>query len=548
MNARLKKTRIGFWGTSMATSYVNLDALIVREDLFAKPDKSVSPSSKTKSIKVQDLLEGSFTFQSLRKPDFQRETSNWEPEKVVDLVESFLKGDFVPSIILWYSDDGKTFVIDGAHRLSALIAWVHDDYGDRGRSKKFFNDFIPPEQQKIADRTRELMKAVGSYAEIKDASAFPEQSGAKALKLARNAGAVDFHIQWVEGDPETAETSFKKINQKATLIDPTEFQMIESRRKANAIAARALIRAGAGHKYWGGKIPNSSQKEIEKIAKEIYDTLFVPALESPIKTLDLPVAGRGYSGESVKLIFDFINLSNGLVLAQKKLKPLSDDTDGSQTINFLKTSQRIIDRICSKEPCSLGLHPAVYFYSAAGRYQPTAFLATVQMMMDFEAQDKFAWFTKHRAKFEEFLATHRHFINQIVSQFGSGIKGYEWVYKLHTEILSNLETGTESELVTQLINSHKWRLKDLPSTGTAFSTETKSAIYLKTALSSAIKCGVCGARMHKNSMSAGHIERREDGGISHSDNGQMEHFYCNTGYKEKLASLAKSKDSGLPPQ
>ncbi len=40
-----------------------------------------------------------------------------------------------------------------------------------------------------------------------------------------------------------------KIYQQATLIDKTELKLLESRRKPNSIAARAIIRSGTGHKY-----------------------------------------------------------------------------------------------------------------------------------------------------------------------------------------------------------------------------------------------------------------------------------------------------------
>lgn len=530
-----RKTKIGLWGAPMAKQLVNLDALIIREDLHRQPEDTVSPASKARDIKVSDLTSDSLMLQSLRKPDFQRETASWSPENIVDLVESFLKGDFVPSIILWFSKDGKTFVIDGAHRLSALIAWVHDDYGDKKISLEFFSNFIPTDQKKIAERTRKLMAGrVGSYDQIKQAGRTPSTSEEKHVRYSRKAGALAFHIQWVEGsDPDIAESSFKKINQKATLIDPTEFQLIEARKKPNGIAARALMRAGVGHKFWGS-LSGESQEEIANIAKEIYDMLFVPEMnEGGIKTLDLPVAGKGYSAEAVKLIFDFVNLSNNTVISQSKLAPLADDIDGSETIKFLKKVRHIIALICSDDFGSLGLHPAVYFYSHSGRYQPTAFLATVRLLQEMEANNEFDWFVERRARFEEFLVGHRYFVNQIVSQFGSGLKGFEWVYKLYRSILEHIDSIESNELVEVLIQSQKWRLKEPASEGKKFDKETKSAIFLKSALRSATTCGICGARIHRNSVEAGHIIPREEGGINHSSNGQLEHPYCNHGYNER---------------
>ena len=63
-----------------------------------------------------------------------------------------------------FANTGNLFIIDGAHRLSALIAWVKDDYGDRSTSLTFFENLIPPEQEEAAQKTRNLIKKlVGSY-------------------------------------------------------------------------------------------------------------------------------------------------------------------------------------------------------------------------------------------------------------------------------------------------------------------------------------------------------------------------------------------------
>ena len=126
---------------------VNLDALILREDFEVEASKPPASSQLAPGLKVNELEESSMTYLAVRKPDFQRETADWQPEMVVDLVTSFLDGDLIPSVILWRSpSSGSIFVIDGAHRLSALIAWVQNDYGDGRRSMEFFENIIPPEQ------------------------------------------------------------------------------------------------------------------------------------------------------------------------------------------------------------------------------------------------------------------------------------------------------------------------------------------------------------------------------------------------------------------
>ncbi len=102
----------------------NLDALIVREDFEVLDTPVQFPAIQT--IQIRDLEQGSFFYQVLRKPDFQRETADWTSERISEFVDSFLSGDLIPGIILWNSGS-NIFVIDGAHRLSALIAWVQDD-------------------------------------------------------------------------------------------------------------------------------------------------------------------------------------------------------------------------------------------------------------------------------------------------------------------------------------------------------------------------------------------------------------------------------------
>jgi hypothetical protein len=69
------------------------------------------------------------------------------------------------------------------------------------------------------------------------------------LRRARAIATKQPPIQRVEGDAVIAEKSFFKINGNPTTIDPTELDIIRARKKPNAIATRALMRAGTGHKY-----------------------------------------------------------------------------------------------------------------------------------------------------------------------------------------------------------------------------------------------------------------------------------------------------------
>jgi hypothetical protein len=331
---------------------VNLDALIPREYFEAAGNPQQLSSEPPRGIRVTDFEKTNLTYLFLRKPEFQRETSDWGPSKVADLIYGFLDGDLIPSIILWRSPTGNIFVIDGAHRVSAFVAWVNDDYGDKEISRAFFNNRIPEDQIKAAQQTRTLIESqVGSYNDLKRAAQNQTVADPSQLRFAQNLAASSIGVQWVVGDATTAERSFFKINQEPTPIDQTELTMIKERRKPQALATRALMHAGTGHNYWSAFDP-VVQREITELAREIYDALFRPDVDTPLRTLDVPVAGKGYSPYSPKLIFELVKYVNRTPATE-----IPDDSDGVKTLDYLRAVRRAASLISGQKPQSLGLHP-----------------------------------------------------------------------------------------------------------------------------------------------------------------------------------------------
>lgn len=212
---------------------LTLDAMIKRADFFQlnnEENQNFSLSAKNRSSINFDSLKSDSNFVlNLRKPDFQRETNEWSIEQTVGFIQSFLEGFFVPSVILWQSTDGYVFVIDGAHRLSALRAWIEDDYGDRGVSLAFyFGGDLSQSQKKIANRTREQVEAtVGTYQSLKDKLTARNlnpsiQYDDLTNKRLKNFSGRELELQWVSGDASIAEASFFKINTQGTALDKTE--------------------------------------------------------------------------------------------------------------------------------------------------------------------------------------------------------------------------------------------------------------------------------------------------------------------------------------
>lgn len=509
---------------------VNLDALIYREAFEVLEPTSSSVSTQT--LQIRNLEPGDFFYNVVRKPDFQRETSDWPSDKIVGFVKSFLEGDLIPALILWQAGS-QIFVIDGAHRLSALIAWVHDDYGDGRTSKRFFDGIIPQEQLNIADLTRRKMKKeIGTYDDHKLAIEHPNKVTEDILIRAKRLGSLAIQLQWVKGDASKAEASFFKINQQAAPIDKTELKLLKARKHPNALAARAIVRSGTGHKYWS-RFTSEKKDEIERKSREINELLFVPSLKTPIKTLDLPVAGRGYSSQTLPLVFEFVNLANGLSPSSK----LISDDNGEETIKYLSNCRRLANRMSGTHPSSLGLHPVVYFYSSTGRYQPTAFLATVAFLQEIESLNRFQVFTKNRRAFEDFLLAHRVLVNQVTVKYGSGPKGFSRLKQLFVFLLDQLESGKNTPKLLDAMAAHQDfsflqpREVVVTEVGIDFGSDAKSTIFLRDALKDPLRCAICGGLVHRNAISIDHVIRKADGGNGEPDNGQLTHPYCNTTVK-----------------
>ncbi|WP_299257549.1 DUF262 domain-containing protein [uncultured Kushneria sp.] len=509
---------------------VNLDALIPREDFAINEGGSTSQFGQT--IQIRDLEEGSFFYPILRKPDFQRETADWTPDKISSFIESYISGDLIPAIILWQSGV-NIFVIDGGHRLSALIAWVSDDYGDGDISRQFFEHQISDEQKKIAEKTRkEVSKKIGSYKDLQHAARYPDRANQEHVEKAKKLGFTALQLQWVTGDAEKAEESFFKINQHAAPIDKTELRLLNSRQKPNAIASRAIIRAGKGHKYWSS-FSLEAQDTIEELSNHINNLLFSPTFQTPIKTLDLPVAGKGYSAGSLNLLLDLINLANNKTESQ-----VSNDLDGSETINFLKTTKRILSRITGQHPSSLGLHPIVYFYSVSGRYQPTSFLAAIEFVKWLDQHKKLKQFISAREGFENFMLQYKSIPNQITNKFGSGAKkGHRRLFEFYVKLLNlKLEGTSDTDIVENISKDDIFGFLQFSPSFTktnesSFSNNVKSTAFIQEALKNPIRCQICQGLIHKNSTSFDHIQRKENGGTGSAENAQLAHPYCNSTYK-----------------
>ena len=482
----------------------------------------------------------------LRKPDFQRETSEWSPAKVAGLIESFVVGDLIPAVILWHDVGGSyVFVIDGGHRLSALAAWVNDDYGDGDISKSFYGE-IPEDQKKVAVQTRrQIAKTIGTYADYQFALRNPD-SASVTPPMRERANRVATHgiaVQYVEGNARKAEQSFRQINQQGTPINKTEQYILKARRSAVGIAAHAIVHSARGHKYWD-KFPPPMQGALERLAGEVHALLFDPPLASPIKAIDLPIGGKANAAQSLALVLELIGLVNEVEdIADPEKMP--EDLDGSLTMKYMQRCKQVAEFINSNEKGSLGLHPIVYFYSPQGRHKPASFYAAVSFVETLGAKKKVDDFIAVRGKFEQLLLAHEYISQQIVRNARGASGGTETLRDYWMRCIDLLKTN-DVEKTVEIVLKEFGVLGRAPTSGEAgkaFTTAVKESVYITEGIDGASRCPECGGLIDPHAATVDHRDRREDGGSNDASNGQLMHPYCNTGYKEKQVARERADTS-----
>lgn len=539
----------------MPANRVNLDALIPRLDFDAGPEPTTKPGDFDK-IFAHDLTKGRPLYGVLRKPDFQRETAIWTPDKVRDLVVAFVDEDLVPALILWRSPTNHIFVIDGAHRLSSLAAWVNNDYGTGNLSYPFFEGQFSS-HEKAAKAAKDLVEdAIGPYRDISEAFSVPNPT-AKNKQIAAKLVNCSLRVQWLTGDSTKAERSFFKINEQGVPLTNTELTLLYSRKCPNSIAARAINQRGAGHPFW--KEFQEKKKEIEKLAQELHDSLFQPPLmANTVKTPELPIAGRVNAATTLSLLLDTVNLTNGIegtvphskVDAEKSVPP---DKDGTQTVDFLKRTKRTVlrisNRVSTDDVSALNLHPLVYFYSENGNHLPSLFLAVVELMNEYEKNNSFKAFTLIREKFENFLVDNKDLIQQVSRSTRGQIKAVHKIKEFLAFVVKSLQEyqgrKPDAHVKSALAKSQVFSFlrptapAEHAKTSKDFSAAQKSRKFIEHALENAARCTICYARIPDYGISFDHKHDKKLGGGGELANIQFSHPYCNSAKDTIVAVKAK---------
>lgn len=560
---------------------VYLDHHISRDSLFYK--RPMIAGSETGSarhfLSIKQLYGDQSESYLLRKPDFQRATWSWTPEDCVELLEAVLNEQVVPSVIMWLDKDGTKFVLDGGHRISVLLAWIKDDWGDRLAADRFKDDTLEAASKHAARRVRELItqRTIGSFQDYVDAErrykelAQSDRVPASEMdsvsltyaQKARRWGSVEtgFPVLWVKGDYKTAERSFLKINKTGRQLSKWETKLVENRTSSMARAVMSIAEVQEASRFWpvddseinSSKSLADKAEQIIRIVKELHTLLFLPVYETPIKDPKQPLVATPFTKPEAKPAFvaEILTITEGLKGQAAETERLIQKDSGAPAsqlvengLTLLQHASDDISSIYGSSPRSLLLMPLVYFYNDQGRYVRSllyGMLHWVNYGSQKEVFERKLLFSVHRKAFEHVIIHYKEdIITRISRRIGSGsevtyptARYFHGLLKLlikKSDAVESADFASDHERLIETLGKEKemssYQARE--SKGRVFTVAQKTTTNIRDYLGMFSECGICKGRYFPGMFTqADHIEPRKKGGKTIAHNARNTHPFCN---------------------
>jgi len=565
--------------------HVYLDHLIARQSLrYTKPDSSYENSSAShgrydNNIRFSDIRKEEGWFDSLVKPDFQRATCAWSPDTCVKFLNSVIHRRIIPSIILWRSDEtGLVYVLDGAHRLSVLRAWMIDDWGDK--AAEFYKD--SPDYARVkegADAARRAVdEKIGAFSNFADAyrewNEIAKKGGAplKQMSGERAEMAVFYSdiamasrtlsAQWETGDYDAAEESFLAINRQGAPLDTLESLLIEFRNGSMSRIIMSVANAGAHGHYWPA--PNDALNMSADGASRlygfntrchnIYKQLFVPPFDAKIIDINVPfIIAPGHFRLHQHLIELLPLLSEGQPIGLDKIDGVLGRDIEVGIEQLVINADAVLSRLESKlghlgggssNSLSLSLTPLVYWYNSKGGFVRALFYAWCYWLLagsDEDIKQRKIAFSAVRGDLEDALISHKEQFAEIQHRGGAGFKSLGPITSFIQDLIELLlemigkDNDVRNAEIDKLFGVSRGSAKK--GSSRSFSKQDRAAINIKLLSESSIKCEICGGIVDlKQGVQYDHIEKFADGGRTTPSNGRPTHPFCNL-FREYIAGV-----------
>ena len=574
---------------------VYLDHLIPRESLrFRRPQPQVI-SPEQKNLRLDDLRNQQRN-KYLRKPDFQRETWAWTPEDCVSLLESVTNEQVIPSIIMWSSqENGYDYILDGGHRVSVILAWMNDDWGDRLPPHMYRDQEHENAVKTAAREVRKLVAGrVGAIRDYEEAERLIEQLMLEGKSPQRELapqvfkrgfffqrllkGHTELHVLWVRGDYEKAEQSFLKINKSGRQLSEWEIKLIDNRNSAFARVLMSVASITSARYYWPQDDPEVSGDEqkadrvrfIVKGIEDIYAKVFQPSQEEPVRSLQQPLLVVNGSQQRPYYLAELLTViqgGKGQLVETDRL--LAQGRNASPT-ELVAEGYRIVDdtlsALChligpSTDPKSLAIVPAVYFYTTSARYVRSMLYGFLFWLLNGgESETILARkrvFSAHRAAFEQVLLDQKNeIITGLTRRTGSGpditaqtatyFDGLLQLLIKHSDDIENQPFKIDYQALVKTILSKAPR--ESPSEegrSRAFTDRQRSTVVLRELLRSPTRCGICGGILDTTAaVQFDHVQPVSEGGATVVGNARLSHPFCNNARNREIIEQLRQ---GLEP-
>lgn len=369
----------------------------------------------------------------LFKADNQRSTEYWSVQEIVKFIKDCTEDQNINlSILYWKDIKNNIYIIDGAHRLSSIYAWINRYFADEQVNQApGFND-----QQK--EDIRYIRNHLGELADFQrictDVKLAEQKSKLEDIKLS---------FRQVIGTPEDARRVFQSINSDTKRLDKYE----EYHLRSLGSDAYYIIYACCyinDNKSNLEELQYTRLSELIEWGEKIHQLLFSTIL------LDTEMT----HGKKIGLVNELLN-----IIAGDQIHNIMSLNQGERVEQLMSQLWTILCRIAtpvkSKGVASLGLHPFLYFYKDK-RFQITSFLAWFSIVFEMHESImqidhrtiSFKDFTRIRRSIEFLIANFPVATTETVGKFGSGIKGYDRlqiVYKAFMCLSLKMDIDFEDE-------------------------------------------------------------------------------------------------------
>lgn len=563
------------------TVRVYLDHHIPRDNLLYKRKEDLYPplpEELERWVKIEHLVEEKRSkARLLRKPDFQRATWAWTPDDCVSLIDAVLKQQVIPAVILWLSPEKTWYVLDGGHRISVLMAWIRDDWGDRRTAEEYSDQRLRTVSEEAAKKVRlslrkagiapyaEYMAANDRFSELEQTSRPKDHMGITEYQLAldvRNweSQPVGFPILWVRGDYKKAEESFININKSGRRLSEWETTLVENRTSSFARVVMSIAHVSERQHCWpkdefAVADDGPSQRNLERILRlvpEIHMVLYEPLYHQPLTSANQPLFAPPSSRPELEPVWlaELLTLtegSRGRPAAMRKLLTRDSGRPVQELIinglKILENAKDQLDNICTESNRSLGVVPLVYFYNSQGQYVRSLLFGFMYWMGRGEPSDQLARkriFTLHREGFENVLLQHKDsLIKRLGRRVGSGSEVTNHTARYFDQLLLLLiqhEDKVDSagfieahdELIDKLADSRQLDEPELESRQRTYAGLNRAAVSTPNFLSNLPICEICGGRFYPGrSTQIDHRVEFAKGGRTVPSNGREVHNFCN---------------------